>query len=74
MIWYKKITMGILLFVIGALLGAIGTYWYASKRINDLSEKNLDKALVISLLKTRAEESTKKIVIKKESKKRKATK
>ena len=56
------------------LLGAIGTYWYASKKINDLSEKNLDKALVISLLKTRAEESTKKIVIKKESKKRKATK
>ena len=66
--------MGILLFVIGALLGAIGTYWYASKKINDLTEKNLDKALVISLLKTRAEESTKKIVIKKESKKRKATK
>jgi len=66
--------MGILLFIIGVLLGAIGTYWYASKKINDLSEKNLDKALVISLLKTRAEESTKKIVIKKESKKRKATK
>ena len=66
--------MGILLFVIGALLGAIGTYWYASKKINNLTETNLDKALVISLLKTRAEESTKKIVIKKESKKRKATK
>ena len=66
--------MGILLFVIGALLGAIGIFWYASKKINDLTEKNLDKALVISLLKTRAEESTKKIVIKKESKKRKATK
>jgi len=66
--------MGILLFVIGALLGAIGTYWYASKKINDLTEKNLDKALVISLLKTRAEETTKKIVIKKERKKRKATK
>jgi len=66
--------MGILLFVIGALLGAIGTYWYANKKINDLSEKNLDKALVISLLKTRAEESTKKVVNKKESKKTKATK
>jgi len=66
--------MGILLFIIGVLLGAIGTYWYASKKINDLSEKNLDKALGISLLKSRAEESTKKIVIKNESKKRKATK
>ena len=66
--------MGILLFIIGALLGAIGTYWYASKKINDLTEKNLDKALVISLLKTRAEESTKKVVNKKESKKTKATK
>jgi len=66
--------MGILLFVIGALLGAIGTFWYASKKINELTEKNLDKALVISLLKTRAEESTKKVVNKKESKKTKATK
>ena len=66
--------MGILLFVIGALLGAIGTYWYASKKLNDLTERNHDKALVISLLKTRAEESAKKIVKKKESKKRKATK
>lgn len=66
--------MGLILFVLGALLGAIGTYWYASKKINDLTETNLDKALVISLLKTRAEESTKKVVNKKESKKRKATK
>jgi len=66
--------MGILLFVMGVLLGAIGTFWYASKKINDLTEKNLDKALVISLLKTRAEESTKKVVNKKESKKTKATK
>ena len=66
--------MGILLFIIGALLGAIGTYWYASKTIDELTEKNLDKALVISLLKTRADKSTKKIVNKKESKKRKATK
>ena len=66
--------MGILLFILGALLGAISTYWYASKTINDLTEKNLDKALVISLLKTRADESTKKIIIKKESKKTKATK
>ena len=66
--------MGILLFIIGALLGVFGTYWYASKKINDLTEKNLDKALVISLLKTRAEESTKKVVKKKESKKTKATK
>tara|TARA_R110001583_G_scaffold83069_2_gene219728 strand:- start:129 stop:329 length:201 start_codon:yes stop_codon:yes gene_type:complete len=66
--------MGILLFIIGALLGAISTYWYASKTINDLTEKNLDKALVISLLKTRADKSTKKIVNKKESNKSKATK
>ena len=66
--------MGLILFILGALLGAIGTYWYASKKINDLTEKNLDKALVISLLKTRAEESTKKVVNKKESKKKKATK
>ena len=66
--------MGILLFIIGALLGAIGTYWYASKKLNDLTETNLDKALVISLLKTRAEEYTKKVVKKKESKKTKATK
>jgi len=66
--------MGILLFIIGALLGAISTYWYASKKINDLTETNLDKALVISLLKTRADVSTKKIVNKKESKKSKATK
>jgi len=74
LIWYKKIGMGLILFILGALLGAIGTYWYASKKINDLTEKNLDKALVISLLKTRAEESTKKVVNKKESKKKKATK
>jgi len=66
--------MGILLFIIGALLGAIGTYWYANKTIDELTEKNLDKALVISLLKTRADVSTKKIVNKKESKKTKATK
>ena len=66
--------MGILLFILGALLGAISTYWYASKTINDLTEKNLDKALVISLLKTRADKSTKKIVNKKESNKSKATK
>lgn len=61
--------MGILLFVIGALLGAISTYWYANKRINELTEKNLDKALVISLLKTRAGESTKKTVNRDKSKK-----
>jgi hypothetical protein len=66
--------MGILLFILGALLGAIGTYWYATTTINDLTEKNLDKALVISLLKTRANVSTKKIVNKKERKKTKATK
>ena len=66
--------MGILLFIIGALLGAISTYWYASKKINDLTERNHDKALVISLLKTRAVESTKKVVKKRESKKTKATK
>jgi len=74
LIWYKRMDMGILLFIIGALLGAISTYWYAKKEINGLTEKNLDKALVISLLKTRADESTKKIVNKKESKKRNATK
>ena len=66
--------MGILLFILGALIGAISTYLYAKQRINDLSESNLDKALVISLLKTRAVESTKKIIIKKERKKTKATK
>ena len=66
--------MGILLFILGALLGAISTYYYASKKINELTERGLDKSLVISLLKTRADESTKKIIIKKESKKRKATK
>ena len=66
--------MGLILFILGALLGVIGTYVYASKKINDLTERNHDKALVISLLKTRANESTKKIVNKKESKKTKATK
>ena len=66
--------MGILLFILGALLGTICTYLYASKKINDLTEKNHDKALVISLLKTRADKSTKKIVNKKESKKVNATK
>ena len=66
--------MGILLFILGALLGAIGTYWYAKQRINDLTERNLDKSLVISLLKTRADKSTKKIVNRKESKITKATK
>jgi len=66
--------MGILLFMIGALLGVIGTYLYASKKINNLTEINLDKALVISLLKTRADVSTKKAVNKKEIKKTKATK
>ena len=66
--------MGLILFILGALLGAIGTYWYANKRINDLTETNHDKALVISLLKTRANESTKKVVKKKEIKKTKATK
>ena len=74
MIWYKEIDMGLLLFILGALLGVIGTYIYAHQKISDLTEKNLDKALVISLLKTRAEESTKKVVNKKESKKTKATK
>ena len=66
--------MGFILFVLGVLLGVIGTYWYAKKEINDLNERNDDKALVISLLKTRADESTKKVVNKKESKKTKATK
>ena len=66
--------MGILLFILGALLGAISTYLYANKQISDLTERNLDKSLVISLLKTRADVSTKKVVNKKESKKTKATK
>ena len=66
--------MGLILFILGALLGAIGTYIYAYQKISDLTEKNLDKALVISLLKTRADESTRKIVNKKEIKKTKATK
>tara|TARA_R100000008_G_C3512235_1_gene129412 strand:+ start:537 stop:743 length:207 start_codon:yes stop_codon:yes gene_type:complete len=66
--------MGILLFILGALSGAISTYWYASKKINELTEKNHDKALVISLLKTRADKSVKKVVNKREGKKVKATK
>ena len=66
--------MGILLFITGALIGVISTYWYAKKKIDGLTEKNLDKSLVISLLKTRADESTKKIVNKREGKKIKATK
>jgi len=66
--------MSILLFILGALLGIIGTYYYAKQKINDLTESNLDKALVISLLKTRADKSTRKIVNKKESKITKATK
>ncbi len=74
MIWYKRYNMGILLFVLGILIGVIGTYWYAKREINDLTERNHDKALVISLLKTRADESTRKIVNKRESKKTKATK
>jgi len=66
--------MGILLFILGALLGVIGTYYYAKQKIDDLTERNLDKSLVISLLKTRADEYTRKIVNKRESKKTKATK
>tara|TARA_B100001778_G_C18353306_1_gene522982 strand:+ start:152 stop:352 length:201 start_codon:yes stop_codon:yes gene_type:complete len=66
--------MGLILFILGALLGVIGTYLYANKKINELTESNLDKALVISLLKTRADESTKKVVNKNKSKKTKATK
>ena len=66
--------MGILLFILGALLGAISTYLYANKQISDLTERNLDKSLVISLLKTRADESTKKIVNERTIKKTKATK
>ena len=66
--------MGLLLFILGLLLGTISMYLYANKKINELTEKNHDKALVISLLKTRADESTRKIVNKKEIKKTKATK
>ena len=61
--------MAILTFIIGALLGIIGTYMYAKQKINDLTERNLDKSLVISLLKTRADESTRKIVNKRTIKK-----
>jgi hypothetical protein len=66
--------MAILTFIIGALLGIIGTYMYAKQKINDLTERNLDKSLVISLLKTRADESTRKIVNKRTIKKTNATK
>ena len=66
--------MGFILLVLGVLIGVIGTYWYAKKEINELTERNHDKALVISLLKTRADESTKKVVNKKESKKATAAK
>ena len=66
--------MGILLFVLGALLGAIVTYYFAKQKIDELTERSHDKSLVISLLKTRADESTRKIVNKRESKKTKATK
>ena len=66
--------MGFILLVLGVLIGVIGTYWYAKKEINELTERNHDKALVISLLKTRADESTKKVVNKKESKKATASK
>ena len=66
--------MGILLFILGALLGTIGTYLYAKQKIDELTERNLDKSLVISLLKTRADESTRKVINKRTSKKTKATK
>ena len=66
--------MGLLLFILGLLLGTISMYLYANKKINELTEKNHDKALVISLLKTRADESTRKIVNSRERKKTKATK
>jgi len=66
--------MMILTFILGALLGIIGTYVYAKQKIDELTERSHDKSLVISLLKTRADESTKKIVNKKESKKTKAAK
>ena len=74
MIWYKSIDMGILLFILGLLIGTIGMYFYAKREINELTERNLDKSLVISLLKTRADKSTKKAVNKRETKKIKATK
>ena len=66
--------MGILLFKLGALLGTIGTYWYAKQKIDELTERSHDKSLVISLLKTRADESTRKVINKRTSKKTKATK
>ena len=66
--------MGLLLFVLGALLGAIVTYYFAKQKIDELTERSHDKSLVISLLKTRADESTRKIVNSRERKKTKATK
>ena len=66
--------MGFILFILGMLLGAIGSYWYTGKKISELTERNHDKALVISLLKTRADESTKNTINKKENEKRNATK
>lgn len=74
LIWYKRLDMGILLFILGALLGTIGTYWYAKQKIDELTERSHDKSLVISLLKTRADESTRKVINKRTSKKTKATK
>ena len=74
MIWYKVIDMEFLTFILGALLGTIGTYLYAKQKIDELTERNLDKSLVISLLKTRADESTRKIVNKRTIKKTNATK
>ena len=66
--------MIILTFIIGVILGAAGTYWYTKPKIDTLTERNLDKSLVISLLKTRADVSTKNIINKEEGKKTKATK
>ena len=74
MIWYKVIDMEFLTFILGALLGTIGTYWYAKQKIDELTERSHDKSLVISLLKTRADESTRKVINKRTSKKTKATK
>jgi len=74
LIWYKEIDMGFITFILGALLGIIGTYLYAKQKIDELTERSHDKSLVISLLKTRADESTKKIVNKRTIKKTKATK
>ncbi len=44
---------------VGALLGALATFWYLEKKISGLKERMLDKDLVISLLKTNTNKTKK---------------